>query len=155
MKDGLTPKQKAFADEYLKCGNASEAARKAGYSERTARVIGQENLTKPAISAYIVERQKQIEDARIADIKEVMQYLTAVMRGEVKDQFELEAPLSERTKAAQEILKRNISDKKLEIELIKLENQLKDSTPDADTEDNFLEALNATAREVWSDEPNE
>lgn len=104
----LTPKQKAFADEYLKCGNATEAARKAGYSERTARVIGQENLLKPAISVYISERQKQIEDSRIADAAEIMQYFTSVMRGEIKDQFELDAPLAERTKAAVELAKRKI-----------------------------------------------
>ena len=106
--DNLTPKQKAFADEYLKCGNASEAARKAGYSERTARVIGQENLLKPAISAYIDERQKQIEDSRIASAAEIMQYFTSVMRGEIKDQFDLDPPLSERTKAAVELAKRKI-----------------------------------------------
>ena len=50
----LTPKQKAFADEYIKNGgNATDAARKAGYAERSARDIGNENLTKPHISLYM------------------------------------------------------------------------------------------------------
>lgn len=40
----LTPKQKKFAEYYIKCGNASEAARKVGYSPKTADSIGRENL---------------------------------------------------------------------------------------------------------------
>ena len=53
MDKKLTPKQKAFADYYIETGNATEAAIRAGYSKKTARVIGQENLTKPAIKQYI------------------------------------------------------------------------------------------------------
>ena len=114
----LTPKQKAFADYYIECGNAAEAARKAGYSLRTADAIGRENLRKPTVSAYISERQKQIDDCRIADAAEILQYLTSVMRGEVKDQFGLDAPLAERTKAAVELAKRKIdTDKKQEGEI--------------------------------------
>lgn len=104
----LTPKQKAFADEYLKCGNATEAAKKAGYKEKAAYATGAENLRKPQIIAYIEERQKEIDDSRIASAAEIMQYFTSVMRGEVKDQFGLEAPLSERTKAAVELAKRKV-----------------------------------------------
>lgn len=104
----LTPKQKAFADEYLKCGNQTEAAKKAGYSEKTAAVIGNENIKKPNILAYIEKRQKQIDDEKIADAAEIMQYFTAVMRGEIKDQFDLDPPLAERTKAAVELAKRKI-----------------------------------------------
>lgn len=50
----LTPKQKAFADEYLICGNATEAARKAGYKQ--PHVQGSQNLEKLSVSAYIAER---------------------------------------------------------------------------------------------------
>lgn len=103
---GLTPKQKAFADEYLKCGNATEAARRAGYNLKSARQIGAENLSKPAISKYIAERQKKIEDSRIADISEVLQFYSSVMRGQVKDQFNIEAALSDRISAARELMKR-------------------------------------------------
>ncbi|WP_321917802.1 terminase small subunit [Burkholderia cepacia] len=49
----LTAKQQRFVDEYLVDLNASAAARRAGYSERTARAIGDENLTKPDIQAAI------------------------------------------------------------------------------------------------------
>lgn len=147
-----TPKQKAFADEFLKCGNQTEAAKRAGYSEKTARQAGAENMKKPVVLEYIQKRQKQIDDARIADITEVMQYLTSVMRGEIKDQFDLDAPLSERTRCAQELLKRNMDDRRMNIELAKLEAQYKDSAPEEESTDNFLDALNATAGEVWTDE---
>lgn len=102
----LTPKQKAFADYYIQTGNATEAARKAGYSEQTARQIGTENLSKPSISAYIAERLKPTEKKRIADADEVIAFYTAVMRGEVKDQFGLDASLSDRLKAGDSLMKR-------------------------------------------------
>lgn len=105
----LTPKQKAFADYYIECGNAAEAYRKAGYKNyKSAAVEASKALNNPKVSQYIEERQKQIEDSRIASAAEIMQYFTSVMRGEVKDQFGLEAPLAERTKAAVELAKRKV-----------------------------------------------
>ena len=104
--DKMTEKQKAFCDYYIETGNATEAAIKAGYSKRTAKVIGSENLTKPYIKQYIDERLAKIEDARIAKGEEVLQYLTKVMRGEEKDQFGLDASLQDRTKAAELLGKR-------------------------------------------------
>lgn len=103
----LTPKQKAFADYFLQSGNVTEAARKAGYSKKTAAVIGNENLKKPNVSAYIAERQKQIDDSRIADAAEVQRFYSAVLRGEVKDQFGLEASLDTRMAAGRELMKRH------------------------------------------------
>lgn len=82
----LTPKQKAFADYYIETGNATEAAIKAGYSKKTARVIGQENLTKPAIKTYIDETMEKLADKRIAKAEEVLEYLTRVIRGEETEQ---------------------------------------------------------------------
>ena len=78
----LSVKQKRFADYYIETGNATEAAIRAGYSKKTARFIGNENLTKPHIKAYIDERLKEMDEKRIAKAKEVMEYLTRVMRGE-------------------------------------------------------------------------
>lgn len=104
--DRLSPKQKAFADYYIELGNATESAIKAGYSKRTAKEMGYENLTKPHIANYIDIRMKEIESQRIADAKEVMEYLTSVMRGEKRDQFDLDASLQDRTKAAELIGKR-------------------------------------------------
>lgn len=104
--DKMTEKQKAFCDYYIETGNATEAAIKAGYSKKTAKVIGSENLTKPYLKQYIDERLAKIEDARIAKGEEVLQYLTKVMRGEEKDQFGLDASLQDRTKAAELLGKR-------------------------------------------------
>ena len=102
----LTPKQKAFADYYIECGNSTEAARKAGYSEKSSRFIGSENLTKSNISAYIAERMQAQNEARVASADEVLQFFSSVMRGEVKDQFGLDAALSDRLNAGKELMKR-------------------------------------------------
>ncbi len=83
-KDKLTLKQKKFADEYIISGNATQSAIKAGYSKRTAGVIAVENLEKPNIKAYIGARLKELDDKAIAKQEEVLQYLTAVMRGQSK-----------------------------------------------------------------------
>ena len=99
-------RQKAFADEWLKCGNATEAAIKAGYSKKYAGTNADKLLKNTKISAYIAERQKQIEDSRIADVSEVLQFFSSVMRGEVKDQFEMDAALSDRLSAGRELMKR-------------------------------------------------
>ncbi len=149
--DKLTPKQKAFADYYIECGNATEAAKRAGYSEKTARQIGTENLSKPSILEYIQDRTTPTEQKRIASGDEVLQFFTRVMDGKEKDAFGLEVSISDRLAAGREILKRNINDRKLEIELLKLENQIKDDNPEEETEDNFLDALNASAAKVWAD----
>ena len=58
----LTAKQKKFCDEYLTDLNAAAAAIRAGYSPKTAKVIGCENLTKPYLQTYIGEKQKQRAD---------------------------------------------------------------------------------------------
>lgn len=82
----LTLKQQAFCDYYIETGNATEAAVRAGYSKKTAKVIGQENLTKPYLRRYIDERLQQKESQRIASQDEILQFLTSVVRGEVTEQ---------------------------------------------------------------------
>lgn len=104
MKD----RQKAFADYYIECGNGAEAARRAGYSEKTADRIANENLRKPEIAAYIAERVRPTEEKRIATGDEVMMFFTKVMNGEIKDAFGLEASLQDRLNAARELAKRTV-----------------------------------------------
>lgn len=77
----MTAKQKRFCDEYLIDLNATQAAIRAGYSEKTAKQIGQENLTKPDLKIHIEKRMAEMESALVADSKEVMKYLTSVLRG--------------------------------------------------------------------------
>lgn len=82
----LTDKQRRFADEYVANGfNATQAAIKAGYSKKTARKIGSENLTKPAIQEYIAERTAAYEESLVAKGEEVLQFLTEVMRGGLEE----------------------------------------------------------------------
>lgn len=102
----MTPKQKKFCEYFLQCGNAAEAARKAGYSGKTADRIGGENLKKPVISAYISKRTHEQDKKLVADANEVLEFYSAVMRGQVKDQFGLDASLSDRLKAGDSLMKR-------------------------------------------------
>lgn len=80
----MTAKQQRFCDEYLIDLNATQAAIRAGYSEKTAKQIGQENLTKPDLKEYIEARMAEKESQLIADQDEVLKYLTSVLRGESK-----------------------------------------------------------------------
>jgi phage terminase small subunit len=114
----LTPRQQKFCDEYLISGNATEAAIKAGYSRKTAKQTGSENLAKPNLRAYIDEQLAKIHSAKIADAEEVMKYLTSVMRGEHTEQVlklvgegvqtvtDIDVSAKERLKAAELIGKR-------------------------------------------------
>jgi phage terminase small subunit len=81
----LTAKQQRFCDEYLIDLNATQAAIRAGYSEKNARNIASENLAKPNIREYIDNRLAEKEKALIADQNEVLKYLTATMRREKKE----------------------------------------------------------------------
>ncbi|WP_304678523.1 terminase small subunit [uncultured Lactobacillus sp.] len=111
----LTQKQRRFIDEYIISGNATQAAIKAGYSKKTARKIGQENLTKPDIKAAIEKRNAEIQSEKTADMTEVMEYLTSVMRGEQTESVatskgvysNVEVSAKDRIKAAELIGKRN------------------------------------------------
>ena len=77
----LSAKQQAFVEHYLQCWNASEAARRAGYSEKTAGAIGHENLKKPEIEAAINERVKELK----MDTDEILVGLAEHARGTMED----------------------------------------------------------------------
>lgn len=102
----LTQKQKRFCEEYIKTANASASAVAAGYSKKTAGAIGAENLKKPQIAAYIKKRIDEQDATLVADSNEILKFYTAVMRGEVKDQFGLDSSLTDRLKAADSLAKR-------------------------------------------------
>lgn len=81
----LTLKQKRFADEYIITGNIEQSAISAGYSKNYARAQAHKLLANVGIKNYIDERLKILDSKKIADQKEVLQYLSAVMRGEHKE----------------------------------------------------------------------
>ena len=82
----LNARQKAFCEYYVASGNATEAAIKAGYSERTAKSIGQRLLTFVDIKKYLDELMQKLESERIASAEEVLQILTSTMRGEIQEE---------------------------------------------------------------------
>jgi phage terminase small subunit len=70
----LTDKQKAFCHYYIIDWNATKAAIKAGYSEKTAQQISSENLLKPVIQDYIKEIQNDIaKEAGISMLSQVLE----------------------------------------------------------------------------------
>lgn len=81
----MTERQSRFVDEYLMSGNATQAAKNAGYSAKSARQIGSENLTKPSVSEAVRGRLDELKEKNIAKTEEVLEHLTAVMRGEIKE----------------------------------------------------------------------
>ena len=83
----LTVKQRRFVDAYIETGNAAEAARRAGYKSRNADVMGRENLRKPTVKKVLEARLKELEDAQIADAREVLIHLTSAMRGEIEEEI--------------------------------------------------------------------
>lgn len=103
----LTPKQKAFADEYIKNGgNASDAAKKAGYKQ--AGIQGHENLKKHNISQYIAEKQSIIEKQKGTDIMslaEIQQRRSMIARGELKDSFGFAPDFSDQLKSMNDLEK--------------------------------------------------
>ena len=84
----LTEKQKLFVDEYLIDLNATRAY-KVAYphvkSDGAARACASKLLTKANIKAYIDEQLEKVSSGKIADVQEVMEYLTKVMRREMKE----------------------------------------------------------------------
>lgn len=105
-QQGLTEKQKRFCEYYIENPNATDAAIRAGYAKGTAYSIGAENLRKPQIQQYIAEVMESLQKDRIASADEVLQYLTGVMRGEIKDQFDMDASIQDRNRAAELLGKR-------------------------------------------------
>lgn len=95
----LSVKEAKFIDLFIAYGNLPRALRESNLTMKT--IAG-----KDYIADEIVWRLEQLKKKTIADADEVMQYLTRVMRGEEKDQFGLDAPLSERTSAAKELARR-------------------------------------------------
>lgn len=110
----MTPKQKKFCDEYIKSGNAKQSAIKAGYSPKTAYSIGNENLNKPELKAYIDGRLKELSNHKILSAAEVLEYLSRVVAGKETEYVATskgvfpDVPVSakDRISAAKELLKR-------------------------------------------------
>lgn len=108
----LSLKEHKFIDSFMVNGDVALAAKDAGYklkSEKdTWNHIGSNVLKRQYIYEELMFRLEELSKESIADANEIMEYFTNVMRGVEKDQFGLDAPLSERTAAARELAKRLI-----------------------------------------------
>lgn len=114
----MNARQKRFCDEYLIDCNATQAAIRAGYSPKTAKVTGAKMLANANLKAYIDEQLERIHNEKTADAQEVLEYLTAVMRGQHTEQTlqligdgvqkiaDIDVSAKERLKAAELIGKR-------------------------------------------------
>ncbi|MBC6910150.1 terminase small subunit [Limosilactobacillus reuteri] len=113
----LTAKQRLFADEYIKSGNAMQSAIKAGYSEKYAKARSAQMLENVGIKSYIDAKMAEIESRKIADAKEVLQFYTRVLREEETEEVALPAgddvvtvekkpSMKDRLSAAKELMKR-------------------------------------------------
>lgn len=133
----LTEKQKRFCDEYIKLGNATQAAINAGYSKRTARSQGQRLLTNVDIKNYIDERMEQLASERIMSAQEILERLSLIAKADIKETVvianaegysEVEKPpdFKVQIQAMKELLKRYPGNDKL------LEQTLRKLTAEAD-----------------------
>lgn len=106
----LNKRQRDFAEYYIQCGNASEAARQAGYSKGTATFASNWlNPKKPKkynaeLSEYISERITEIQKKKIATSEEVVIFFSSVLRGE--EQYGEKPAIKHRIEAGKELLKR-------------------------------------------------
>lgn len=115
----LKPKQKAFADNYIETGNATESAIEAGYSRNYANAQSYKMLDNVGIKAYIAKRMAELKTERVADQQEVMEFLSSILRGEKTEAVlrgigkgaqtidDMEISGSDRIKAAELIGKRH------------------------------------------------
>lgn len=144
----MNERQRRFADEYIKTGNATQAAIAVGYSEKTANRIASQNLSKLDIKTYIDEQMAELHKKNIMDATEALYILSEIARGKRDEEVLILNPTTGKVerhtkkadnatviKAITEILKRYPTAKqseKLELELAKLKAQLNTDNDDDD-----------------------
>ena len=104
----LTPQENAFIKEYLVHKNGSKAVIEAGYRSKRPEAYARALLDRDFIREEIQYQLDQMDSKRIASATEILQFYTSVMRGEVLDQFGIEASLDTRIKSANELAKHQI-----------------------------------------------
>ncbi|WP_424924373.1 terminase small subunit [Alloalcanivorax xenomutans] len=87
MKPKLTDKQARFVEEYLIDLNATQAAIRAGYSEKTARQTGNENLTKPDVAAAIAEAKAKRSERTNVDADWLLKRLASEAEADLADLY--------------------------------------------------------------------
>lgn len=130
----MTPNQIRFADEYLKHRNATRAYMAAYPNVKrveAAQVNGSKLLARQDVREYVDQHLAEIHKHTIAQASEIMEYFTAVMRGELRDEtvtpagtvVESEAKLSDRSAAAEKLARMIGADKWVDRERIRIEDE--------------------------------
>lgn len=149
----LTPKQKKFADEYIKTGNATQSAIEAGYSKKYANTNAPKLLQNTTLKQYIEKCMAEIASNRVMSYTEAVELLTSIARGEEKEtvvvathvsveKVEKEADLKTRISALKEILKRYPNNDKL------IEQQIRKLSAEADIAQKKAELLSGSNGDI-------
>lgn len=161
MAARLTDKQKKkIIADYVECGSYNATAKKNGVSINTVKKIVNEN-------ANIAQKCKEKREQNTADMLDYMEsrkeqakdVLDAYIEALKKPEKIEAAKLSEIATAMGIVIdkfvntpiKNQLDRQKLELEIVKVESKIKDSQPEEETEDNFMDALNAVVDDVWED----
>lgn len=104
----LSQQEITFVSSYIESGDLKASVIKAGYKTTSPSSYGRKLLAKHKIQKEMGAQLDALRNQYIADNVEIMQFFTSCMRGEVRDQFGLEATLSDRMKAAEALAKRRI-----------------------------------------------
>lgn len=130
----MTPNQIRFADEYIKCRNATRAYLAAYPNVRSAecaQAAGSALLKNKRVQEYISRQMEELHRHTIAEAAEIMEYLTKVMRGEMSEEslapngtvVQTEAKISDRTAAAEKLARMLGADRKTDRDRLKLEKK--------------------------------
>jgi phage terminase small subunit len=151
----LTPKQRKFADEYIKTGNAMQSAITAGYSKEYAKARSSKMSENVGIKSYIEKRMDQISSPNILTAEQILERLTGIVTGEITETVVVATPIGvEKTEktadfktqisAMRDIMKRYPNNDKL------VEQQIRKLSAEADiAEANAREVTdNGTANEI-------
>ncbi len=104
----LSVREQKFVALYLEYGDAKRAVVEAKFNTTAPAQYAKKLLAKPKIQKEVKEQLELFKNECIASSQEIMGFYTATMRGDIKDQFGLDATLSDRLKAADALAKRQI-----------------------------------------------
>lgn len=109
----LSVREQKFVALYIEYGDAGKAVKECGFRTNAPAAYGRKILSKPKIQEELRKQMEEFKSEAIASANEIMFFYTQAMRGEVKDQFGLDASLADRMKAADALAKRQIDMKEL------------------------------------------
>lgn len=101
----MTKKQVRFCEEYLIDCNASQAAIRAGYSKKNARRIANQLMQNKEVHDRITETLDKLSEEKLASAKEILEYLTSVLRGQSESEIVVIQSDSEGNKKAVKVMK--------------------------------------------------